>query len=336
MTDEARDETRDMAERLAEAGALIEPVLAEILPRDRDDFVTECIWYHLDTGGKRIRPAICVLTCEQLGGDPKEAIYFAAAVELLHNALLIHDDVEDGDTMRRDQPTVWAKYGMANAINVGDYMLGAANMAILKSPVDKERIVRLVRSFAETLEATCGGQGFDLNYRAREDLTTEDYLRMVTLKTGRYLALGMMGGAVIAGLSDDVVERIQALGECMGAAFQIRDDLLDLTVGKGRGGVTGNDIREGKSSVLYTHAIAVAGPEQRKELLAVMTRPREDTTDADVERVGRLYEELGSIEFARRQADDLVARAFEAIEQIPVRDKEFFRQLTRYMVSRTT
>lgn len=325
----------DLAERLAEAAARIGPVLEELLPRERQDFVAAPIWYHLDTGGKRIRPAICVLTCQELGGDPSRALYFAAAVEILHNALLIHDDVEDGDTLRRDKPTVWVKYGTANAVNVGDYMLGAAWRAVLKSPVDDRTRVRLVSRFTEAFEATCGGQAFDLNYRAKEDLTTQEYLEVATLKTGRYLALGMVGGGIIAGLDDEAVERIEALGECMGVAFQIRDDLIDLTVGKGRGGVIGNDIREGKPSILYAHAIGAASPADREELIRIMARPREETTDEDVERVKQLYCELGSLEFAQAQADRLVERAFETIERIPVRDKDFFRQLTRYMVSRT-
>jgi len=336
MVDTHPEGTDTIAARLAQAGAMIGPVLEDLLPRDERDFISECIWYHMDTGGKRIRPAICILTCEQLGGDPSHALHFAAAVELLHNALLIHDDVEDGDTVRRDKPTVWVKYGQANAINVGDYMLGAAHAAIVRSPVDNATQVRLVQCFSETLEDTCAGQGYDVNHRAKEDLTVEDYVKTVTLKTGKYLALGMVGGGIIAGLGDEAVQRIQALGECMGVAFQIRDDLLDLTAGKGRGGVIGNDIREGKASILYAHALSTADPEQRQELLRVMRAPRDETTDEDVECVRRMYEELGSTEFAAQKADGLVATAFDAIERIPVQDKEFFRQITRYMVSRST
>jgi geranylgeranyl pyrophosphate synthase len=337
MCDDMLAEGADgLGAQLAEAGARIEPVLEEILPRNKDDFVTQSTWYHLGTGGKRIRPAICVLTCEKLGGQPSRALHFAAAVELLHNALLVHDDVQDGDTVRRDRPTVWVKYGVANAINVGDFLVGAAFKAVMMSPVDDATLVRLVRSFACTLEATCAGQALDLNYRAKEDLTTDDYFKMITLKTGRYMALGMVGGAMVAGLGDDVVERIEALGEYMGAAFQIQDDLIDLTAGKGRGGVTGNDIREGKASILYAHALAAAIPSEKAELVRIMRKPREETTEEDVARVRRLYEKLGSVEFARSQADGLVAQVFEMIERIPVQDKGFFRQLTHYMVSRAT
>jgi len=323
-----------METRLQEAGARIEPVLEELLPPDADDYLSDAVWYHLQTGGKRIRPAICLLTCEQLGEDSTKALYFAAAVEILHNMLLIHDDVEDGDTVRRDQETVWVRYGQDNAINVGDYMLGVAGEAVLRSPVSDRQRVELARAFAAAYTDTCRGQAFDLNTRGKEDLTVEHYLEMVRLKTGRYMALGMLGGAIVADARAVVQECIGRLGECMGAAFQIRDDTIDLTVGKGRGGQTGNDIREGKSSILYAHAVNAADPEVKHELSDIMARPRTETTDADVARVASLYRQLGSLDFARSEAERLVQQAFDIIDQVPVDDAGFFRDVTEYMVSR--
>ena len=324
----------DLGARLAEQGARIEPVLEELMPHRAGDYVSEAVWYHMEGGGKRVRPAICLLTCEMLGGDSQKALLFAAAVEILHNMLLIHDDVEDGDQIRRDRQTVWVKYGIGNAINVGDYMLAAAYRAVVGSPVDDATRVRLVAAFTEALESTCRGQALDMNYRAKPDMTVEDYLELVRLKTGRYMALGMAGGAIIAGLGEEAVAQIDVLGECMGAAFQIRDDVIDLTAGKGRGGVIGNDIREGKSSILYAYALSVADRDQRAAMIDIMAKAREETTDRDVQRVYRLYGDLGAFEFAQREADRLVARAFETVEQIPVQDKGFFRDLTQFMVSR--
>ncbi len=328
--------TEEFAERLAREAARIEPVLEQVLPRQADDHLSEAIWYHMGTGGKRVRPAICLLTCEKLGGDSQQALPFAAAVEILHNMLLIHDDVEDEDTVRRDRDTVWVKYGVGNAINVGDYMLGAAYRATVQTPVSDRSRVRLVGAFTDAYQDTCRGQAMDLNYRARRDFAVDDYMTLVTLKTGRYMALAMVGGAIVAGLGDQVVERIEQLGRCMGAAFQIRDDVIDLTVGKGRGGVLGNDIREGKSSILYAHALAEASAAERDLLLEVMARPRERTSEQDVERICRLYKQLGSLDYARTQSDRLVEEAFDVVESIPVRDEGFFRDLTRFMVSRTT
>ncbi len=323
-----------LEQQFTAVAARIEPVLEELFPRGKDSYLTDAVWYHLGTGGKRIRPAICLLACERFGGDSDRALYFAAAVEILHNMLLIHDDIEDGDTMRRDRETVWVRFGRDNAINVGDYMLGVAYEAILRSPVTDDQRVDLVQAFSAAYTDTCRGQAFDLNTRGLQDLSVERYLEMARLKTGRYMALGMLGGAIIADAGPDVMALVGQLGEYMGAAFQIRDDMIDLTAGKGRGGVVGNDIREGKSSILYAHAINAAGPEERDELSDAMAKPREQTTDADVERVRGIYDRLGSLEFARAEADRLAARALEVIGQMPVEDKEFFRQVTEYMVSR--
>jgi len=335
MSESPSPTTQAVAERLAALGGRVVPVMAELIPRGRDDYLSDAIWHHLDTGGKRIRPALCLLACERLGGDPDRALYFATAIELMHNMFLIHDDLEDGDTMRRDREAVWVRYGMANAVNVGDYLLGVAYRAILRCPVDEVTMVRLLREFAETYESTCRGQAMDLNRRAMTSLTVDDYLHMVTLKTGRYLALGMVGGAMIAGAARDVIECIRELARSMGAAFQIRDDVIDLTAGKGRGGVIGCDIREGKPSILYAHALNAADAQDRATLVEVMARPREQTTDDDVREVRGLYERVGSLEFAAAEADRLIQEAYGTVERLPVQEKEFFHQVVSHMVSRS-
>ena len=331
----AHEETlNELASGLAEAGKRIEPILLELFPPAPEDYMSGPFWYHMGSGGKRIRPALCLLCCEALGGESERAIHFAAAVEILHNLLIIHDDVEDGDTVRRDMPTVWVKFGIENAINLGDYMLGRAYHATWLSPVDTEKRLRLVEAFTQTCEHTCLGQAIDLNSRGKDDFTIERYLEMVALKTGHYLALGMVGGAIIAGLHEQGVREIQKLGCDMGSAFQIRDDLIDLTQGKGRGGAKGNDIREGKPSILYAHAVSAADEPDRRRLLEVMRKPRGETTDADVDWVVGLYERLGSLRFAREKADVLVNQAFDTIERIPVENKGFFRRVARFMVDR--
>ena len=213
----------EIADQLVRAGARIDPLLEELFPPEREDYLSDAFWHHMRTGGKKIRPALCLLCCEELGGDPEEALNFAAAVEILHNMLLIHDDVEDGDRVRRDAPTVWVQFGVENAVNLGDYMLGRAYSAIQQSPLPGEKVLRLLSAFTRAYERTCQGQALDLNRRGNSDLTVEQYLDMVRRKTGDYLALGMVGGAIVAGLPRDGVEKIRELGSNMGPAFQVRE-----------------------------------------------------------------------------------------------------------------
>ena len=187
MPDQQADEVAAIAERLAEAGARIDPVLEELLPRRPDDLLAEAIWYHLETGGKRIRPAICLLTCEQLGGDPSEALYFAAAVEILHNMFLIHDDVEDRDTVRRDREAVWVRYGLANAVNVGDYLIGLGYQ-LLAGSVDElgaECTAEVINALTRAHLSLSRGQGAELLWRLKEtdELKPLDALTGYALKT---------------------------------------------------------------------------------------------------------------------------------------------------------
>ena len=321
---------------LTRYGHRIDAVLREVIPPGGNDSLSEPIWHHLGTGGKRMRPALCLMACEALGGEPERAIPFAAAVELLHNMLLLHDDIEDGDTVRRDQPAVWVKYGLANGVNAGDYLLARAYHCVLRTPVPDAEKVRLVGVFTDACERTIEGQALDINRRADEGFRMADYMRIVQLKTGHYLAVGMVGGAIIAGATEEVIEGLWRLGEALGPAFQIRDDVIDLTDGKGRSGVLGSDIREGKASFLYAYVCESASAADRNRLVQIMAKERDDTSVSDVEWVMGLYERSGAIDAARVKADEFVAEATGIIAGLPLNDKTIFHELAGYVAHRRT
>lgn len=314
----------------------VEVELEKHVPRSGVDGISAAAWHHLDTGGKRIRPALCLIACETLGGDPERALPFAAGVELLHNMLLVHDDIEDGDTMRRNKPTVWKAYGVANGVNVGDYLLGRALSAVMGTPGDDALRAGLLQVFIATYERTIEGQALDINARSREDFGVDDYMRMAMLKTGHYLVLGMIGGAMIAGAPEATLGVLREFGESIGPAFQIRDDLIDLTEGKGRGGVKGSDIREGKASILYAHALGHASPADRARLIAVMRADRDATSDGDVAWAIDLYQRAGSMRFASETADALVARARGSLSRLPPTQRAALDDLLTYIAERTT
>ena len=316
-------------------GRRIDALMAKFLPEAADPYLGAPIWHHMASGGKRIRPALCLMTCEALGGDPARALHFALAVEVLHNMFLVHDDVEDGDRVRRDRPTVWVKYGVPNAINVGDFLLARANSIVLASRLPSDTVLRLMKIFSDTCEETIRGQALDIASRAAKDFDVSAYLKMAERKTGRYLVLGMVGGAIIAGASQKLVDSIWSLGRTLGPAFQIRDDIIDLTVGKGRGGEIGCDIKEGKASIMYARALETCAKADRARLLAVMAKPREKTTAKDVQWVIALYQRIGAIEFAQNCADRLVQRALRVIETMPGAGKEKLQAIAHFLVQRT-
>ena len=317
------------------ANSNVEAMLEALVPRREMPVLAEPIWYHLDTGGKRIRPALCLMVCDALGGDSERALHFAAAVELLHNMLLVHDDIEDGDTMRRNKPTVWKAYGLGNAINIGDYILALGLRAIMLAPVDDPVRLRLMDAYVTTYERTVEGQALDIAARCDEQFTVEKYLRMAELKTGHYLVLGMAGGAIIAGASELTLQVLWQLGRNLGPAFQIRDDLIDLTTGKGRG-EKGSDIREGKASILYAHALSASRDGERSRLLEIMRKPREETTSDDVAWVMALYERSGSMKFAQETADRLVTDAHHAVRHLPESQQQALADLITYIAERKT
>jgi geranylgeranyl pyrophosphate synthase len=180
------------------------------------------------------------------------------------------------------------------------------------------------------------GQALDINARSNSRFSVDDYLRMAELKTGHYLVLGMVGGGIVAGAPETTLQCFRRLGENLGPAFQVRDDTIDLTVGKGRGGVKGSDIREGKASILYAHALAHSSPEESGRLLGIMKKPREETTDDDVAWVFGLYDQCGSVRFAEETAARLIERAQRELDALPREQQPVFRRLVSFIAERTT
>lgn len=286
--------------------------------------------------GKRIRPLLCLLVCDSLGGERRAALPFAAGIELMHNFALVHDDIEDGDEWRRGRPAVWKRYGLAHAINSGDYLFTKIFPALLSGgdALTPEQTVRLFDLMGSTLDHTHRGQALDINARGEQAMTVAHYMRLVTEKTGYYLAAPLVAGAIAARAPRDVEEALQTFGLAIGPMFQIRDDLIDLTHGKGRDAI-GSDIREGKRSFLVAWTCERAGEEQRRELTTILDLPREATTADHVTRAVEIFQEVGAFDEARRVCDDLKRQALEALAPLPDRLRTRLEAVTGYLVERT-
>ncbi len=321
----------------AEKWPLVRAEMERVLPRQGPyaGHLNGPVWYHIGDdcidpatrkGPKRSRPMFCLLAAECLGVPLRDAMPFAAATELTHNYLICHDDVMDGDTSRRDLPAVWVKYGMdaerrkgdyrrsiarglrlgdigiANGVNAGDYMMAKAFEAVTSSRLPAEKRAALCDILATTLARTGEGQALDINLRADASFTVDRYFELAQLKTGYYLIFGVVGSALLAGLDGRSVETLWKLGGNVGVAFQMLDDVIDLTSGKGRVGLsgkpqTGNDIREGKPSALFAKALDCATPAEKEKLVAIFRKPRERTTSKDIDWVSGLFRRYGIVDW---------------------------------------
>src|SRR3989338_5660434 len=306
----------DIEKLSKEKGKLIDAEISAVF-KGKTPNLDDAVRYHMGTGGKRLRPLLAILTYEALGKKDGKILPFAAACELLHNWFLVHDDIEDGDLVRRDKPTVWVKYGMAHGINVGDYMAQKVFELILRSAkhgIDERTILELVDWMVLTSVRTAEGQAMDINMRASNP-NEKDYMDMVIGKTGHYLTVPMVGAAILAGRKE-IIPKLVEFGMAIGPAFQITDDILDLTEGKGRGEI-GRDIKEGKRSILVIHCLGKCSETEKRELLVILNKKPEETSGEDVLVAKHLFEKYGSTDYARKKADGLKGQAMETAKSVP-------------------
>ncbi len=269
--------------------------------------------------GKRLRPVLCLLTCESLEGDVERAVPFALACEMLHNFLLVHDDIQDQDVMRRGRESVWVRYGRDHGINIGDYMFAQTYQLVQMSKergVEAGVVLRLVDLVTQTVERTGEGQALELEARRRRDMGLEDYMRIVTAKTGFYLAAPMVGGAILADASQGTLDTLRSLGSKIGPIFQIADDIIDLTEGKGRG-EKGSDIKEGKRSFMVVHVSQHCTSSEREEMFRLLDKPRADVTQEEVRQVMSLFEKYEAVEAAKAKGRELLGEARTLVRRLP-------------------
>jgi geranylgeranyl diphosphate synthase, type I len=261
--------------------------------------------------GKRIRPILCLLTCAAAGGDWRQAVPAAAAIELLHNFSLIHDDIEDASPTRRGRPTLWQLWGIEQAINSGDAMFALSHLALnrlIERGVPAERVVTALRRFDETCVALTVGQHHDMDFEARSEVTVAEYLAMIEGKTAVLLSLCAELGALIAGQDAETTAHYATFGRDLGLAFQVKDDIL---------GIWGDEARTGKS--------AATDIETKKKTLPVLyglnqnEALRQLYAEADVDErfvtaVITHLDESGAYDFASQKAAHYSQSALDHLE----------------------
>ncbi len=253
--------------------------------------------YHFSTGGKRLRAMLPLLVADALQVDPTSLIPFAAACEMIHNATLVHDDLQDGDRMRRDQETIWVRYGEARAINLGDAMLYWAMLLVDELEHPAELRLNCMRRLARDIIRVIDGQEREFLLKDIKSPSIEQYFTMVEGKTSGLFALPAAGAAELCNAPADLIEAIERATTDLGVIFQIQDDILDLYGEKGRG-ESGSDLKEGKISALVVHFLQNAPPQESAWLREILLAPRDAVSAGDIERATALFAERGSLEFA--------------------------------------
>jgi geranylgeranyl diphosphate synthase type I len=292
----------------------------------------------IDAGGKRLRPFLVLKSCKLVGGKEEDAIPTAAALELLHTFTLLHDDIMDKDEKRRGVPTVHNQWGVPIAIVAGDLLFAKVYEAITKytdtKHVAPKRILQVMKEVSEATVTICEGQTRDMMFESKETVSEDEYFEMTQAKTAALFETSARCGGILGGANKRQVERLGDFGLYAGIAFQVIDDVLALTANeKVLKKPVGNDIREGKRTLIVVRALEKASKNQKKRILETL-----GDGSASTERIREtieLIDSLGAIDYAKEVAEKYIERAKEALASFPAsEDREDLISLSDLIFAR--
>ena len=320
-------------------------ILSAVPDREPRRHLYQPLTDYLSRSGKSIRPALCLATCRAFGGDAADARASATAIEMLHNAFLVHDDVEDDSDLRRGLPTMHAEHGVPIAVNAGD-MLTALSVRVLRDNLSKlgpSLTWRVYDEFDHMMQESLEGQAMELGWVRdnRCDVADEDYLRMVLKKTCWYSFIHPCRiGALIATRDGVDLDRFNRFGCYLGTAFQIQDDLLNLLGDERRyGKEIGGDLLEGKRTLMLIHLLRQLPPRDMARVAEYLGQPRALRSPGETRWILDRMRRQGSLEHARRIARQLAGAALyeftRAFRDLPdSADRRFVHGVIAYMVDR--
>ncbi|WIV67701.1 geranylfarnesyl diphosphate synthase [Natrialbaceae archaeon AArc-T1-2] len=345
-------ERREQAvlEAVRERRELVNDAIPEELPVQCPERLYEASRYLLDAGGKRLRPTVLLTVAEALADvDPLSGDYrqfptlctdpdtvdvmdAAVSVEVIQSFTLIHDDIMDDDDLRRGVPAVHKEYDLETAILAGDTLYSKAFEIMLETGAAPERTVEALDVLANTCTQICEGQSLDVDFEDREDVTPEEYLEMVEQKTAVLYAASACLPAILLGADDETVDALYGYGLDVGRAFQIHDDVLDLTVPSEKlGKQRGSDLVENKQTLITVHA-----REQGVDIDGLVeTDDVDDVTEAEVDDAVAALEAAGSVAYARETARELVDRGKGRLDVLPENEAhDLLLELANFLIER--
>ena len=346
MNQGVRHRSALVAEVLHEYGAIVRDALREYLPqREPRRYLYDLVADYPERGGKMMRPALCIASARAFGAPLEYALGPAIAIELLHNALLIHDDIEDESEERRGRPTLHLLHGVPLALNAGDTLTLMSLRPLIASAelLGPELSMRLMEETELMARETAEGQAMELGWRKENTtkLSVADYLRLVLKKTCWLASIYPVRIGVLIGTGGRVpLDAFFRFGFFLGAAFQIQDDVLNLihedaSYGKEKNG----DLWEGKRTLILIHLLENSDAEERERLDSILHRPRLERSHEDIGWMRALMEERGSIEYAREIANGLAGAALHEYSRLfsdlpDSQDKRFLREVVPWVIER--
>lgn len=290
--------------------------------------------YSLTLGGKRIRPILTLMSCEMFGTAFEKAVPAALAFEIFHNFTLVHDDLMDLSPLRRGNITVYKKWDANIAILSGDALYAKAYEVLAES--DESIIKPLVSLLSKTAIEVCEGQQLDMNFEKQDNISIDDYLEMITLKTSVLLGAALKAGAIVAGATASDVENIYEFGKYLGLAFQIQDDMLDIYGDEEKfGKINGNDIITRKKTFLFLSACNQADTKKLEEIKNIFYSA--SLSDAErVTKITALYEELNIKDIVRNKMTEFHQKSLDFLKKISVAEdhKKEIYQLAESLLNR--
>lgn len=343
MAKKARSKVVDTM--LRNYGALTHKALGPYLERGEPRrYLYDLIADYPSRVGKMMRPSLCLANARVFGATIEQALPTAVAIELLHNALLIHDDIEDGSTSRRGRPALHELHGIPLALNAGDLLLLTSLRPLLdnRHTMGTDLTIRIFEEAVRMARESAEGQALELGWRENGNgkIGEADYLKMVLKKTCWLAAIfPLRVGALIATHGSIDLEPFIRFGFFLGAAFQVQDDLLNLAPGKHYGKELNGDLLEGKRTLILIHLLRQAASHERTELVRILSRGRTERTVRQVAWMRKLIEKYDCIEFARGIARQLAGAALHEFSRIYAglpdsRDRRFIEELSLWVIER--
>lgn len=296
--------------------------------------LTDPVKYILSMGGKRIRPVLALMSCNLFRDKVDDAVIPAAGLEVFHNFTLVHDDIMDQASIRRSFPTVHIKWNFNQAVLSGDVMAFIANECFLQTPATS--MLKVFRTYNKAAIEVCIGQQLDMDFEKASQVSNEEYLRMIELKTAVLLAASSKIGALIGESSDKDADHLYEFGRNLGLAFQIQDDLLDVYGDSNLFGKTsGGDIVSNKKTFLLVKSLELATGKQLKKL-QVQFRLTDTDPELKIKTVMEIYDSLNIKSITENLAGEYIARSFQHLEKVEVdiERKENLRQLATSLIGR--